>query len=92
MANRGNGPDQVMQVAEERAPDGFKNIHDIIPADELEGIGRAYKAIAGFEVEKVNTRASASEGMAERLGLKGPAGWVQAKAKSEKAKGLTSAL
>lgn len=64
-----------MQVAEERAPDGFENVHDIIPKEELEGIGRAYKAVAGFEVEKVNTRAEMSEGTAERLGLRGPANW-----------------
>ncbi|KAK3173879.1 hypothetical protein Dsin_032564 [Dipteronia sinensis] len=30
MANRGNGPDHVMQVAYERAPDGFQDIYDII--------------------------------------------------------------
>jgi hypothetical protein len=65
-----------MQVAEERAPNGFKNVHDIIPKDELEGIGMAYKAIAGFEVEKVNMKADQSEGTAERLGLKGPTDWV----------------
>jgi hypothetical protein len=77
MANRANGPDHVMQVAEERAPDGFKNIHDIIPKEELEGIGKAYKAIAGFEIENVNRKAEESEGMAERLGLKSPKAWVQ---------------
>lgn len=76
MANRGNGPDQVMQVAHERAPDGFKNIHDIIPKDELEGIGAAYKAIAGFEIDKVNDKAKASEGTAEKLALRAPAAWV----------------
>jgi hypothetical protein len=81
-----------MQVAEERAPDGFKNIHDIIPEDELEGIGKAYKAIAGFEVEKVNTRAALSEGTAERLGLKGPTGWVQVNTGSDRVRGLMSAL
>ncbi|MEC7649673.1 MAG: flavin-dependent oxidoreductase, partial [Pseudomonadota bacterium] len=27
LANRGNGPDQVMQLAEERAPDGFDDLH-----------------------------------------------------------------
>jgi hypothetical protein len=69
MANRGNGPDHVLQVAHERAPDGFKHINDIIPQKELEDIGLAYKAIAGFEVDKVNSLATKSEGEAERLGL-----------------------
>ncbi|KAF2431293.1 FAD/NAD(P)-binding domain-containing protein [Tothia fuscella] len=76
MANRGNGPDQVMQVAEERAPDGFKNILDVIPKEELEGIGKAYKAVAGFEIESVNAKASASEGMAGKMDLKSPKAWV----------------
>lgn len=30
MANGGNGPDQVLQVAHERAPDGFQHINDMI--------------------------------------------------------------
>jgi hypothetical protein len=76
MANRANGPDHVMQVAEERAPNGFENIHDIIGKEELEGIGRAYKAIAGFEIEKVNERAVEREGIAERMGLRSPKAWV----------------
>ena len=75
MANRANGPDQVMQVAHERAPDGFKNIYDVILKDELEGIGAAYKTIAGFEVGKVNEAAKRSEGIAEKLHLKSPTAW-----------------
>jgi hypothetical protein len=46
-----------MQVADERAPQGFKNIHDVIPKEELDGIGATYKKIAGFEVENVNRKA-----------------------------------
>ncbi len=76
MANRANGPDHVMQVAEERSPDGFNNVYDVIPKDELEGIGSAYKAIAVFEIESVNEKAKASEGTAEKRGLRPPAGWV----------------
>ena len=76
MANRANGPDHVMQVAHERAPDGFKDIYDVIPKDELEGIGAAYKAIAGFQLEEVNQNARKSEGTAERLGLRPPKVWV----------------
>lgn len=76
MANRANGPDHVMQVAEERAPNGFKNIYDVIPKDELEGIGATYKKIAGFEKESVNRKAVESEGMAEKLGLKSPEAWL----------------
>lgn len=76
LANRANGPDHVMQVAEERAPDGFKDIHDIIGKEELDGIGLAYKAIAGFEIESVNAKAGEREGRAEKMGLKSPKAWV----------------
>ncbi|KAK4893800.1 hypothetical protein LTR27_007825 [Elasticomyces elasticus] len=75
-ANRGNGPDHVMQIAHERAPNGFKHINDIIPQEELESIGSVYKNIAGFEVEKVNAMAERSEGTADRLGLKSPRAWT----------------
>jgi 2-polyprenyl-6-methoxyphenol hydroxylase-like FAD-dependent oxidoreductase len=48
LSNRKNGPEQCMQIAEERAPDGFSDIHDIMPREELEEISARYKAIAGF--------------------------------------------
>lgn len=76
MANRANGPDHVLQLAEERAPDGFKNVYDVIPKDELEGIGKTYKAVAGFEMEAVNVKARETEETAAKLGLKSPADWI----------------
>lgn len=57
MANRANGPDHVLQLAHERAPDGFENVYDILPKEELESIGATYKAIAGFEKDAVNLKA-----------------------------------
>lgn len=68
MANRANGPDHVLQLAHERAPDGFKNVFDVIPQEELEGIGATYKAVAGFEMESVNKKAKATENLAARWG------------------------
>ena len=53
LANRGNGPEQVMQLAEERAPHGFNDINDVIPRHELEAIATRYKQTAGFSVEQV---------------------------------------
>ncbi|EOD43561.1 putative monooxygenase fad-binding protein [Neofusicoccum parvum UCRNP2] len=76
MANRANGPDHVLQLAEERAPAGFENVYDVIPKEELEGIGKTYKAVAGFEMDNVNKKAKETEGTAERLGLRSPKGWV----------------
>ena len=54
LANRGNGPDQVMQLAEERAPGGFKHVNDVIAQEELEAISARYKQTAGFAKAQVN--------------------------------------
>lgn len=67
MANRANGPDQVLQLAHERAPNGFDNVYDIIPKDELESIGATYKAIAGFDKDRVNLAARETQHLAERF-------------------------
>ncbi|KAK7964168.1 hypothetical protein PG988_011142 [Apiospora saccharicola] len=67
MANRANGPDHVLQLAHERAPDGFANVHDVIPKEELESIGATYKAIAGFEKDAVNLKAEQTEKLADRF-------------------------
>jgi 2-polyprenyl-6-methoxyphenol hydroxylase-like FAD-dependent oxidoreductase len=66
MANRANGPDHVLQLAHERAPDGFRDVHDVIPEAELAAVGAKYKEIAGFERESVNQRAKETEGLAKR--------------------------
>ncbi|MFO0232371.1 MAG: flavin-dependent oxidoreductase [Burkholderiales bacterium] len=54
LSNRRNGPDQVMQIAEERAPQGFRHVHDVIPREELEAISARYKQLAGFSHSQVN--------------------------------------
>ncbi|HRO59322.1 MAG TPA: FAD-dependent monooxygenase, partial [Burkholderiaceae bacterium] len=56
MANRGNGPDQVMQLAEERSPDGFAHIHDVVSHEELSSIAAQYKALVGLEIDTVNAK------------------------------------
>ncbi len=54
LANRQNGPERVMQIAEGRAPNGFGHIHDVIRQAELEEIAARYKRTAGFSREQVN--------------------------------------
>lgn len=49
LRNRLNGPEQVMQLAHERAPQGFEHIEDWIPRHEMEGIARRYRQVAGFD-------------------------------------------
>lgn len=55
-ANRGNGPEQVMQMVEERAPNGFEKIDDVLSAEEREGTAAAYKRLAGFDKDALNAR------------------------------------
>ena len=57
--NRQNGPEQVMQLAEERAPGGFAHIHDVIAATELARITGGYKLAAGFDKDRLNQAAAA---------------------------------
>jgi 2-polyprenyl-6-methoxyphenol hydroxylase-like FAD-dependent oxidoreductase len=58
LANRGEGPERVMQLAEDRAPDGFERVTDVIAQAELEAVAEGYKRVAGFDVEALNTRPS----------------------------------
>lgn len=58
LANRGDGPDKVLDVVAERAPDGFDRIEDVMSVAELERVAADYKAIAGFDVATLNARPS----------------------------------
>jgi 2-polyprenyl-6-methoxyphenol hydroxylase-like FAD-dependent oxidoreductase len=54
--NRRNGPEQVMQLVEERAPDGFDVVTDVLSQAELEDIASTYKRVAGFQVDALNAK------------------------------------
>jgi len=56
LQNRQMGPEQVMQIVEDRAPNGFDNLSDIISNQELESIAARYKQIAGFDKELLNQK------------------------------------
>jgi 2-polyprenyl-6-methoxyphenol hydroxylase-like FAD-dependent oxidoreductase len=56
MLNRRNGPEQVMQLVEERAPDGYEVVTDVLSQQELEDIAANYKRVAGFQVEALNAK------------------------------------
>ena len=55
LANRGNGPEQVMQLAETRAPNGFRHVHEVLSAQELQDVADGYKKIAGFDREAMKS-------------------------------------
>ena len=60
--NRSMGPERVMQMARERAPEGFTDIDDVFDRAELEEIAAAYKRVAGFDPAVLNERASWTPG------------------------------
>jgi 2-polyprenyl-6-methoxyphenol hydroxylase-like FAD-dependent oxidoreductase len=59
-ANRNVGPEQCMELVEQRAPEGFGNLNDVLSQTEMEEISRKYKKTAGFDPQTLNARASLS--------------------------------
>jgi 2-polyprenyl-6-methoxyphenol hydroxylase-like FAD-dependent oxidoreductase len=60
LRNREAGPERVMQLAAERAPGGFTDILEVIPAEALAEIAASYKRAAGFHPDELNGRPSLS--------------------------------
>lgn len=58
LANRGDGPDKILDIVDERAPDGFEDIEEVLSRAELEERANAYKLLAGMDVETLNARPS----------------------------------
>jgi len=58
LRNRQFGPEAAMQVVEERAPNGFARIEDVISRQELETISHSFHAAAGLDANTVNNRPS----------------------------------
>src|ERR1700680_4685908 len=52
--NRKGGPERVIDVLEERAPDGFTDVDAVVSHAEREAIVRGYASMAGFAREQVN--------------------------------------
>ena len=52
--NRIGGPERVIDVVEERAPDGFANLDEVVNRAELEAIVKGYSRTAGFDQTPVN--------------------------------------
>lgn len=55
MMNRRGGPEGVIDAVEQRAPNGFTNIDEVLSYEERQAIVRGYAATAGFAREQVNT-------------------------------------
>ena len=59
-SNRRAGPHRCQDLVEERAPDGFSDLSEVVTREELDEIAGDYKRIAGVEVEKLNAQPSIS--------------------------------
>jgi hypothetical protein len=44
-----------MQMVEDRAPGGFRSLSDVISREELEEVANRYKAVAGFDRDRLNS-------------------------------------
>ncbi|MFT3800408.1 MAG: flavin-dependent oxidoreductase [Burkholderiaceae bacterium] len=53
-ANRAEGPDAVLHVLEQRAPDGYDDLEAVLPLAERQSIAAQYKLTAGFDVDTLN--------------------------------------
>jgi hypothetical protein len=56
LRNRSFGPEIAMQLVEERAPNGFRRIDDVISSEELQATTNSFSVAAGLDVERVNNR------------------------------------
>ncbi len=53
-SNRSGGPEGVIDAVEQRAPDGFDQIDNVLSYEERKAIVRGYASKAGFSKEQVN--------------------------------------
>jgi hypothetical protein len=60
-ANRGLGPELPMQLIEERAPDGFGDVADVITPEEISEVTERYRTTAGFSLTALQRGASLVE-------------------------------
>ena len=53
--NRLDGPDKILDIVAEKAPNGFENINDVMPHEKMKHIAEKYKVIAGFDADTLNS-------------------------------------
>jgi hypothetical protein len=58
LRNRQFGPEAAMQLVEDRAPNGFATVRDVISQGELDNITRSFSVAAGLDAKSVNDRPS----------------------------------
>ncbi|HYZ02831.1 MAG TPA: flavin-dependent oxidoreductase, partial [Candidatus Binatia bacterium] len=54
LRNRRLGPEEMTQVVEERAPDGFADVEDVISRREMEELTASFSRSAGLDRDTLN--------------------------------------
>jgi len=62
LANRGLGPEMPMRLVQERAPEGFETIDDVISQEEILEVTDGYRRTAGFALEALASGKSLIDG------------------------------
>lgn len=58
LANRGQGPDAVLDEVADRAPDGFDDIDAVMSLEERRALADRYKDVTGLSVAEINAQPS----------------------------------
>ncbi|MFC0600971.1 flavin-dependent oxidoreductase [Streptomyces palmae] len=58
LANRRMPADVLLRAVAERAPDGFRQVEEVLTPEELASIDAAYRATTGTDVSELNSRPS----------------------------------
>jgi 5-methylphenazine-1-carboxylate 1-monooxygenase len=61
LANREFGPELPMRLVEERAPDGFERIGDVITPEEIAAVTDGYRQTAGFALQALRNPTSLAD-------------------------------
>ena len=56
LANRGDGPDKILDIVAERAPEGYADIETVMPLAERVAFADRYKAVTGMTIDALNKR------------------------------------
>lgn len=56
LANRSDGPDKILDIVAERAPDGFVDIETVMPLLERQEFADRYKTVTGMTIGDLNNR------------------------------------
>lgn len=56
LANRGDGPDVILDIVADRAPHGFDDIETVMPLAERQTFADGYKQVAGMDIAALNAR------------------------------------